>query len=54
MDPNTKSKRHLHEGPEEFFILGGDLTDSDGYIYNEGDFVQLASGSTHNSHTHLS
>ncbi len=51
MDPNTKSKTHLHEGPEEFFLLEGDLTDPDGYIYKKGDFVHLSSGSTHASYT---
>ena len=51
MDPNTNSKTHLHEGPEEFFILEGDLKDSDGYIYKKGDFVHLSSGSKHNSYT---
>ena len=38
MGPNTKSKSHLHEGTEEFFIIEGDLTDPDGYIYKKGDF----------------
>ena len=51
MEPNTKSKAHEHTGPEEFFILEGDLTDSDGYIYKKGDFVQLSSGSSHYSKT---
>ena len=51
MDPGTKSKTHLHEGPEEFFILEGDLTDPDGYTYKKGDFVQLSSGSLHYSTT---
>ena len=51
MDPGTKSKAHLHEGPEEFFILEGDLTDPDGYTYKKGDFVQLSSGSFHYSTT---
>ena len=51
MDPGTKSKPHLHEGPEEFFILEGDLTDSDGYTYKKGDFVHLSSGSLHYSTT---
>jgi len=51
MDPGTTSKTHEHTGPEEFFILEGDLTDSDGYIYKKGDFVQLSSGSSHFSTT---
>lgn len=51
MDPNNKSNHHLHEGPEEFFILEGDLTDPDGYTYKKGDFVQLSSGSSHSSST---
>ena len=51
MDPNTKSKAHQHTGPEEFFILEGDLTDSDGYVYKKGDFVQLSTNSSHFSTT---
>ena len=51
MEPNTTSKAHEHTGPEEFFILEGDLTDSDGFIYKKGDFVQLSSGSSHYSKT---
>ena len=51
MDPDTTSKAHEHTGPEEFFILEGDLTDPDGYTYKKGDFVQLTSGSSHNSIT---
>ena len=51
MEPNTSSKAHEHTGPEEFFILEGDLTDPDGYTYKKGDFVQLSSGSSHNSIT---
>ena len=51
MDANTKSKTHLHKGPEEFFILEGDLTDPDEYTYKKGDFVQLSSGSSHSSST---
>ena len=51
MEPNTTSKAHEHTGPEEFYILEGDLTDPDGYTYKKGDFVQLPSGSSHNSIT---
>ncbi len=53
MDPDTKSKAHLHSGPEEFFLLEGDLIDSDGYQYKKGDFVHLGSGSCHYSTTTL-
>ncbi len=51
MEPKTTSKAHEHTGPEEFFILEGDLTDSDNYIYKKGDFVHLAPGSSHFSYT---
>ena len=33
MGPGARSNPHEHEGPEEFFILEGDLVDNDGYIY---------------------
>ena len=49
MEPGTRSNPHEHAGPEEFFILEGDLVDGDGYTYQKGDFVSLAAGSRHNS-----
>ena len=49
MEPGTRSNPHEHAGPEEFFILEGDLIDSDGYTYKTGDFVSLAAGSRHKS-----
>jgi hypothetical protein len=49
MESGTRSNPHKHAGPEEFFILEGDLIDSDGYVYKTGDFVSLAAGSRHNS-----
>ena len=51
MGPNARSNPHEHQGPEEFFILKGDLVDNDGYIYKEGDFVSLSGGSKHYSHS---
>ena len=51
MGPNARSNPHEHLGPEEFFILKGDLVDNDGYIYKEGDFVSLGEGSKHYSHS---
>ena len=49
MGKGARSNPHEHDGPEEFFILEGDLQDSDGFCYKEGDFVALAQGSRHNS-----
>ena len=49
MEAGTRSNPHKHAGPEEFFMLEGDLIDSDGYVYKTGDFVSLAAGSRHNS-----
>ncbi len=51
MAPGTRSNPHIHHGPEEFFVLEGDLTDHDGFSYRSGDFVSLAAGSSHFSHT---
>ena len=49
MGCGASSNPHEHTGPEEFFILEGDLIDSDGFEYKTGDFVSLAGGSRHNS-----
>jgi anti-sigma factor ChrR (cupin superfamily) len=49
MGPGARSNPHEHEGPEEFYILDGDLVDNDGFSYKIGDFVSLAAGSRHDS-----
>lgn len=49
MAPGTRCNAHRHEGPEEFFILSGDLVDHDGHAYRAGDFVSLGGGSAHYS-----
>ena len=49
MGPGARSNPHEHEGPEEFFILDGDLVDHDGHSYKQGDFVSLKGGSRHYS-----
>ena len=51
MNYNSKSLLHIHTGYEEFLMLEGELTDSDGKIFKKGDFVTFEPGSTHSSHT---
>ena len=51
LEPGTKTIPHIHKGYEEFFILEGELIDSDGTIFNKGDFVTFEPGTKHSSHT---
>lgn len=49
--PGAVTISHEHAGFEEFLILEGTLTDSDGVVFKVGDFVSYEGG-THNSWTH--
>ncbi|QYX57528.1 cupin domain-containing protein [Roseovarius sp. SCSIO 43702] len=51
MAPGTTTQPHTHKGPEEFYIIEGDLTDNDGTEYGPGDLVWLADGTQHCSTT---
>ena len=51
LEPGTKTIPHIHKGYEEFFILEGELTDSDGTIFKKDDFVTFEPGTKHSSHT---
>ena len=51
MAPGTRSNPHRHNGPEEFFMVEGELVDCDGTIYRSGDFISLKGGSAHESHS---
>ncbi|MEC9328441.1 MAG: cupin domain-containing protein [Pseudomonadota bacterium] len=51
MDPGASSIHHEHLTQEEFLILEGDLTESDGTCLKAGDFVSYPAGTSHNSTT---
>jgi len=51
LDPGTKTLPHIHTGHEEFFILEGELIDSDGTIFKKDDFVSYQPNSSHSSYT---
>ena len=51
LDPGTKTLPHIHKGHEEFFILEGELIDSDGTIFKKGDFISYEPNSSHSSST---
>ena len=49
--PNTKTIPHIHTGYEEFLILEGELTDSDGTVFKKGDFISYEPNTSHSSFT---
>ena len=51
LEPGTKTLPHIHKGYEEFLILDGELTDSDGTVFKKGDFVTFEPNSSHSSFT---
>ena len=51
MQAGAKTIPHEHAGFEDFMILEGTLTDSDGRVLRQGDFISYRPGSFHNSWT---
>ena len=51
MKPGAKSIPHEHVNFEEFYMLEGELIDTDGKIFKQGDFISFEPGSKHSSHT---
>lgn len=50
MEPGAVTIEHEHRGFEEFLILEGTLTDSDGTVFRPGDLVSY-DGGRHSSRT---
>lgn len=48
-DAGSQSFAHEHMAPEQFLMLKGTLTDCDGKVFKEGDFVRFEKGSKHHS-----
>jgi anti-sigma factor ChrR (cupin superfamily) len=51
MPAGMKSRRHIHNGHEQFLILEGELIESDGTVFKTGDMVFYADGTEHDSFT---
>ncbi len=51
MDPGAETIAHVHQRREEYFIIEGDLVESDGKVLGPGDYVVYQPGSYHNSRT---
>lgn len=51
MPPGMTTRGHRHEGEEHFYVIEGDLTDSDGTTFGPGDIVSYRGGTEHSSHT---
>ncbi|MEA2779180.1 MAG: hypothetical protein QOK29_724 [Rhodospirillaceae bacterium] len=49
LEPGARTIAHDHPGYEDFIILDGELTDSDGRVFRKGDFVSFRPGSHHSS-----
>ncbi len=51
MEPGAETIAHVHRRREEYFIIEGDLVESDGKVLGPGDYVVYQPGSYHNSRT---
>ena len=51
MPAGMKTRRHIHNGHEQFLILEGELHENDGTIFRAGDLVFYRDGTEHNSFT---
>ncbi len=51
MEPGAVTIPHTHDCYEDFLILEGSLTDSDGMVFETMDFVSFGPGTKHNSWT---
>lgn len=51
MQPGAETLVHEHAGIEDFLVLEGELVDSDGRVFERGDFVSYRPGTRHNSRT---
>ena len=49
MEPGAKSLPHEHVNYEEFYMLDGELTDTDGKIFKKGEFITFEPGTKHSS-----
>lgn len=50
-EADSSSNLHRHNGYEEFYVLNGELIDSDGKVFKKGDYIKFEKGSEHSSYS---
>ena len=50
-EAGSSSNLHRHNGREEFYVIEGELNDSDGQLFRAGDYVKFKKGSIHSSYS---
>ena len=50
-EADSSSNLHRHNGYEEFYVLNGELIDSDGEVFKKGDYIKFEKGSEHLSYS---
>ena len=50
-EADSSSNLHRHNGYEEFYVLNGELIDSDGKVFKKGDYIKFEKGSKHSSYS---
>lgn len=51
MPAGMTTRRHIHNGHEQFLILEGELIEDDGTVLRRGDMVFYRDGTEHHSYT---
>ena len=51
MPAGMTTRRHIHNGHEQFLILEGELIEDDGTVLRAGDMVFYRDGTEHHSYT---
>ncbi len=51
MPPGMTTVAHRHNGEEHFYVIEGELIDSDGAVFRKGDIVSYRDGTEHSSYS---
>ena len=51
MPPGMTTRGHRHNGVEQFLVLEGELIDSDGTVFRQGDLVCYDGATEHSSYS---
>lgn len=48
-DKDTETNFHEHLSYEEYYVISGEINDSNGYVFKNGQFVSMSPGTEHST-----